>query len=274
MTRSAALALSGLAATVRLTRYGMANVVRSRWLLCYTLFFLLATDALLRFSGAQPGALLSLANIVLLVIPLIAMVFGTMYVYDAREFTELLLAQPIGRRRIFLGLYLGLMLPLVAGFVVGITVPVTMHGGWTAELRATIATMLAVGTALTAVFIAIALFIAVRIQDKVRGLGAAITVWLGAAVLYDGFVLLLATVFADYPIERALLGLMLANPVDLGRVVLLLQFDISALMGYTGAIFERFFGGSAGLAAATIALVLWAAVPTWLGMRAFQRKDF
>src|SRR5688572_23361800 len=152
MTRRTSRALSGVGATMRLARYGMANVIRSRWLLCYTLFFVLATDALLRFSGAQPGALLSLANIVLLVIPLIAMVFGTMYVYDAREFTELLLAQPIGRRRIFFGLYFGLVLPLIAGFVVGICVPVTIHAGWTSDLRSTIGTLLAIGTALTAVF--------------------------------------------------------------------------------------------------------------------------
>jgi Cu-processing system permease protein len=268
------IALANIGATLRLARYEMRNVVRSRWLIGYTLFFLIATDALLRFSGAQPGALLSLANVVLLVIPLVTMVFGTMYVYDAREFTELLLAQPIGRRRIFLGLYLGLLLPLVAGFVAGVCIPVTVHGAWTAELRGTVATLLATGAALTAVFTAVALWIAVGVQDKVRGLGAAITVWLGAAVLYDGIVLLLATIFADRPLEHALLGLMLANPIDLGRVVLLLRFDISALMGYTGAVFERFFSGATGLAVAAAALVLWAALPAMAGMRAFQRKDF
>jgi len=85
---------------------------------------------------------------------------------------------------------------------------------------------------------------------------------------------LLATLLADHPIERPLLALVLANPIDLARVALLLRFDIAALMGYTGAIFERFFGGSMGLAVATAALVLWAALPAWAGMRAFQRKDF
>ena len=265
---------AGIRATAKLVRYEMRNIVRSRWLLGYTLFFILATDALFRFSGAQPGALLGLANIILLVIPLIAMVFGTMYVYDAREFTELLLAQPIGRRRIFLGLYLGLVLPLAAGFALGLCIPVTIHGAWTGELRGTIGIMLGIGIVLTAVFTAIALYIAVRVQDKVRGLGVAITAWLGCGLLYDGLVLLLTTMFADYSLERPLLGLMFGNPIDLGRVLLLLRFDISALMGYTGAVFERFFGGATGLAVAIAALVLWATVPTLLGMRAFQRKDF
>ena len=272
--RPRAAGLAAVVATARLARYEMRNVVRSRWLIGYSLFFLVAADALLRFSGVQPGALLSLANIILLIIPLTTMVFGTMYVYDAREFTELLLAQPIGRRRIFLSLYLGLVLPLIVGFGVGVCIPVTIHGGWTPALRGTIGTMLLMGALLTTVFTAIALWIAVRFQDKVRGLGVAIAAWLGAAILYDGVVLLLATVLADHPIERPLLALILANPIDLARVALLLRFDIAALMGYTGAIFERFFGGSTGLAVATVALVLWAALPAWAGMRAFQRKDF
>lgn len=268
------ITLDAMGGTARLARYQVRNLIRSRWLIGYALFFLVVTDGLLRFAGAQPGALLSLANIVLLVIPLITMVFGTMYVYDAREFTELLLAQPIGRRRIFVSLYAGLVLPLIVGFVAPVGIAMGIHGAWTPELRGSIAALLAIGAALTAVFTAIALFVAVRIQDKVRGLGAAIAIWLGAAVLHDGLVLLLATTFADYPLERPLLALMFANPIDLGRVVLLLRFDISALMGYTGATFERFFGRPTGLAVAAIALVLWAAVPALAAMRAFQRKDF
>jgi Cu-processing system permease protein len=80
--------------------------------------------------------------------------------------------------------------------------------------------------------------------------------------------------FADYSIERPLIGLMILNPVDLGRIVLLLEFDAAALMGYTGAVFKQFFGTMAGVTIAIAALVLWVAIPTWFGLRVFQRKDF
>jgi Cu-processing system permease protein len=258
---------------VKVIGYQMRDVVRSRWLIAYALFFLLATDALLRFGGADAKALLSVSTVVLLVIPLVALVFGTMHVYNAREFTELLLAQPVGRRELFGGLYLGIAIPLSAAFALGVGIPVVVHGVG-GELGTSATTLVAIGVALSFVFTAAAFCLAVRVQDKSRGLGAAIALWLWLAVLYDGLVLLAVSLFADYPLERPLLGAMVANPVDLARVVLLLRFDVSALMGYTGAVFKTFFGGSGGLAVAVIALALWVTVPTWLGVRAFQRKDF
>ena len=107
-----------------------------------------------------------------------------------------------------------------------------------------------------------------------RGLGAAVGLWLALTLLYDGLVLLAAFALADYPLERPMLALMLANPVDLARVLLLLRLDVSAPMGYTGAVFERFFGSAGGAALAAGALALWVAVPAMLGARAFRRKDF
>jgi Cu-processing system permease protein len=56
--------------------------------------------------------------------------------------------------------------------------------------------------------------------------------------------------------------------------MLLLRFDISALMGYTGAVFQRFFGGTAGASLSAMMLGLWIAAPVALGLRAFRRKDF
>ena len=53
-----------------------------------------------------------------------------------------------------------------------------------------------------------------------------------------------------------------------------LEFDISALMGYTGAVFNRFFGSGLGIITAGATLAVWLAVPTWIGLRIFDRKDF
>src|SRR5688500_20221466 len=98
--------------TRKITRYELSDVLRSRWLLAYSAFFLVVTVVLLRFTGGDAKGLLGLMNIVLLVIPLVTIVFSTMYFYHAREFIELLLAQPVSRRQLFAGLYQGLAAPL------------------------------------------------------------------------------------------------------------------------------------------------------------------
>ena len=64
------------------------------------------------------------------------------------------------------------------------------------------------------------------------------------------------------------------NPIDLARVALLLQLDVSALMGYTGAVFQQWLGGGPGMLVAACALLLWIAAPLWFGLRAFRAKDF
>lgn len=260
--------------SMKIARYEIRDILRSRWLLGYTAFLILVTDALLRFGGAGERALLSLVNIVLFVVPLVTLVFSTVYLYNAREFIELMLAQPLKRKQLFAGIFFGLAAPLSIALVVGIIVPVAIHLGDNPVDRGTLAALLACSVLLTLVFAAIAFLIVAKCDDRMKGLGIAIALWLMFAVVYDGLVLLLISIFADYPLERPLLGLMAANPVDLARVVLLLRFDAAALLGYTGAVMKQFFGGLAGTFIAASVLALWAALPAVLGMRAFERKDF
>jgi Cu-processing system permease protein len=257
----------------KIARYGVRDLMRSRWLLGYSLFFAVATWALLRFSDNETKALLSLVNVVLFVVPLANLVFGAMYLYGAREFVELLLAQPIRRRELFCGLYLGLTVPVSLAASVGIGTPLVLQGVSPDTLR-TGALLALIAAVLSAVFTGIAAVIAYRIEDRVRGLATALGVWLTLAVVYDGIALLAAVQFADYPLERPMLALMLANPIDLARLVLLLHFDVAALLGYTGAVFERFLSGTAGLVVAGIALSTWVAAPALAGARLFRRKDF
>ena len=103
---------------------------------------------------------------------------------------------------------------------------------------------------------------------------AGLMVPMALVVLYDGFVLFAAYRWAAYPMEGPMLALMALNPVDLARILVLVALDASALMGYTGAVFQDFFGGSTGILVAVGSLMLWIATPALLAMRAFGRKDF
>lgn len=262
------------AVAVKVARFQARNIARSRWLAAYTTFFLLATEGLLRFSGDRASTVLSLTNIVLYVVPLATLIVGTVYLYNSREFVELLLAQPTNRRSLFVGLYGGLAVPLALSVAVGITVPFLFHGVPSAAEFALIGMLLTIAVTLTLSFAGIAMVVALRTDDRLRGLSAAIGVWLLGAIVYDGALLTLVASFGDYPIERPLLALTVLNPIDLARIAMLLQLDVSALMGYTGAVVQQFLGGAVGLISALSALTAWVVLPVLLGMRMFSRKDF
>ena len=73
--------------------------------------------------------------------------------------------------------------------------------------------------------------------------------------------------------EKFTLFLSSLNPIDLGRIFIMLKMDVSALMGYTGALYKDFFGSGTGILFTTGIMLLWAAVPLLLALRSFQRKD-
>jgi Cu-processing system permease protein len=258
----------------KVVRYELQDLRRSRWVFGYALLLLALTDSLLRFGGGGPRALLSLLNVVLVLVPLVSVVFGTMYLYGARDFIELLLAQPVRRSELCAGLYVGLALPLALAFLLGVGLPFVWGGQGDGSLARPLAMLLGTGVLLTLVFTAIAFLVSLLFDDRARGFGVALLLWLAATALYDAVLVFVATTWSDYPLEAPLLGLTLLNPVDLGRVLLLLQFDTAALLGYTGAVFERFFGSAVGVAVAATALLAWCALPLALAGRRFRRKDF
>lgn len=256
---------------MKITGYQIRDVLRSRGVLLYGAALLLLTHGLLIYSGDPVRALLSLTNVVLVLVPLVSITFGASYVYGTRPFTELLLSQPVARGTLYAALYGGLAIPLVGAFLLGIGAPFLFVPGtpWS-----TLLVLLAVGALLTTVFAALATWIAVGVEDRLRGVGLSLLLWLGFTVLYDAGVLLAVRSFSAYPLEGPVLTAMAFNPVDLARVVLLLEFDLSAMLGYTGALFEQVFGTALGLGLALGLLLLWTAAPAWMGGRAFRTKDF
>jgi len=73
--------------------------------------------------------------------------------------------------------------------------------------------------------------------------------------------------------EKPMIGISALNPIDLSRILILLQLDVSAMMGYTGAVFKDFFGTYIGIIFSLITLFLWIALPVWYATRKFNTKD-
>ncbi|HRA60696.1 MAG TPA: ABC transporter permease subunit, partial [Bacteroidia bacterium] len=123
------------------------------------------------------------------------------------------------------------------------------------------------------VFVAIAFLSSIVSRDKAKGIGVSILLWLYFALLFDGLVLFLLFQLSEYPIEKMMVGITASSPIDLARILILLHLDVSAMMGYTGAIFKDFFGTTSGLVVAFILLILWIAIPFLISLRIFKNKD-
>lgn len=259
---------------VKILKYETHNLIRSKWLIAMGVLLLVVTEVLFRFGGDPSKTVTSLMNVVLLIVPLLSLVLGTIYFYNSREFNELLLAQPMDRRSIYLGKLAGFTVALSLAFVLGIGVPFLIHSYQLTLYAGKIVTLMLVGIAYVVMFTAVAFFAATRYEDKIKGLGSVILLWFFLTVIYDGVLLLFIHALRDYPYEIPLMVLVLINPIDLGRILILLQLDISALMGYTGAVFRKLYGTDLGVAVSAAALLLYALVPVALGLRAFRRKDF
>jgi len=253
---------------MKLSKYVLYDILRSKVVLAYTLFLFVISISLFRMEENNGKAMLSLLNIILIVVPLISMVFSTIHYYNSYEFIELMLAQPMSRTRILLSEYSGVALSLISAFFIGVGVPVLIFSPDPIGLA-----MIFTGCALTLVFTSIAFWASVKARDKARGIGFALLLWFYFALIYDGLILLILFTFSDYPLEKLTLVLSALNPVDLGRIFIMLKMDVSALMGYTGALYQDFFGSFKGMLFTTIIMLLWAIIPLFGAIRTFNKKD-
>jgi Cu-processing system permease protein len=245
------------------------DLLRGKWVLIYTLALILLVEGLFRLGGDAGQVSVSMMNLVLIIVPLVSIIFGVMFFYNSRDFVVLLLSQPISRSQLYLGLYVGVSLPLSAVFLLGIGTPFFYHEGFVGLNWS----LLFSGVMLTWIFVSIAFLIAVINPQRVRGVGMAIVTWLFFSVIYDGIILFILFALQDYPLDALTITLSVLNPVDMGRILMLLQIDISALMGYTGALFSKFLGENMGVFITIGMLTTWCLVPVWLGHRAFSRRD-
>jgi Cu-processing system permease protein len=252
----------------KIVKYVLQDILRNKIVLAYTAFLLVVSISMFNLGGGGAKGILSLLNIMLIVVPLVSVVFSTIHFYNSYEFIELLVAQPVPRSRIFLSQYIGLAGALTVALLIGVGIPTLLFDGSILGF-----TMLAVGIGLTLIFTSLALLASVLARDKAKGIGFALLLWFYFSLIYDGLVLLLMFSFADYPLEKFMWLFTALNPVDLARITILLQMDVAALMGFTGATYKAFFGSSMGVVFSVFVMLVWMIVPLWLGLRVFKRKD-
>jgi Cu-processing system permease protein len=252
----------------RITKFVFLDILKNRIVIFYTMLLAILSWSAFSLEDNTAKGLLTLLNVILLTVPLVAVIFSTIYIYNSNEFIELLVSQPVKRSEIWRSLFRGLGFSLVLSFLAGAGIPIFIYSPDKVGLM-----MLVVGVIVTLVFVALAFLSSILSRDKAKGIGIAIILWLFFALLFDGIVLFLMFQFSDYPIEKAMVVISAFNPIDLARILILLHLDVSAMMGYTGAIFRDFFGSGLGMCIAAAVLILWIIVPFFGSMRRFTRKD-
>jgi Cu-processing system permease protein len=253
----------------KIFKYVVFDLIRSKLIISYTILLLAISLGIIYTGKDVSKAVISLLNIVILIVPLISIIFGTIHFYNSREFMEMMLTLPVKRSSIFWAEYLGLSSALSLGFITGTGIPLLVYGASPASLY-----LLAAGVMLSLIFTALSFLSSVLNKDKARGIGASLIAWFYLAVIFDALVLVIYFMFSSYPLEKATIILSALNPVDLARIMILLKLDISALMGYTGATLQSFFGSGFGTLFSAGFLFLWAVVPAFLALRIFNRINF
>jgi Cu-processing system permease protein len=259
---------------VKILKYSLYDLSRSRWTYGYFLFYFIITFGLLYFSNDLSKAIISLMNIILVLNPLIATLFGALYYYNSREFVELLLALPMKRSSIFLGKYLGLSLSLSLSYLLGTGIPFIIYGIQATGQAGNFLLLMITGQMLTFIFTGISFLTTLRFENTIKGFGVSIFIWLFLAIIYDGLFLLFLLLFEQYPLDKFALIMTLFNPIDLSRVLIMLKLDISALMGYTGAVFNKFLGTGTGMVVTLSFLFVWIIIPLLVFLKLVRKKDF
>ena len=252
----------------RIIKIILIDILKSKIVLAYTFILAILSWSSFALEDNSAKGILTILNVILFTVPLVSILFATIYLYNSSEFIELLLSQPIKRRKIWISLFLGLSISMILAFFVGAGIPLLINSPDSIGII-----MLINGCLITVIFTALAFLSSILTRDKAKGIGIAIMTWLFFALLFDGLVLFLLFQFQDYPIENAMVGITAFSPIDLARIQILLHLDVSAMMGYTGAIFKDFFGTSTGLIVSFLLLSLWAIIPFFISLRKFNNKD-
>ncbi len=244
------------------------DILKNKIVVLYTLILFLVSWSVLGLEENVNKAILSLLNVVILLVPLVSVIFSTIYVYNSSQFIELLLSQPVARGKIWLGIFVGISMAMILAFLFGCALPILLYADIVTGFSLIIS-----GSFLSVIFVAFAMLSSILSKDRAKGIGISIFIWIFFSLVYDGILLMLMFQLADYPIEGAMAGLTAVNPIDLSRIFVLLQLDVASMLGVTGAIFQKVFGTGGGVGISLLILCIWVVFPFLYSLIKFNKKD-
>jgi Cu-processing system permease protein len=257
---------------------------RNRWVVSFSALFAGLTLAIAYFGMVTSGYIgfqdftrtaASLVNVGAFLVPLFALVLGVFSFITHPEYLELLVTQPVSRTRILLGRYMGLSLAVLGAAALGFGLPGVLIA-LTAGTEGAVRYLAVIGylSLVALAFTGIALLVTLVSRRRQIALGIALGIWIFFELVY-GLLMLASTLYLPARVlEKALLVGLLGNPVDLARVLSLLQVGGPYLFGPAGATLVKLSGSVTVATAVGLAgLILWVVIPLFVAVRLFRRLD-
>ncbi|GIK18478.1 MAG: ABC transporter permease [Leptolyngbya sp. PLA2] len=272
--------LGGLAA---FARREFRDAIASRWFLLYTVAFtvLAVGVSFLSLSGVGSHGFAGfgrtaagLLNLIMLVVPLMALTAGAGAIAGERERGTLiyLLAQPVSRTQVILGKYAGLAAALVCSLCIGFGVSAAVLAWRAGGVGIAAYALLVAFTALLALaMLSVGVLISVVSRRSAVATGIALFVWL-ALVFVSDLGLMASSILFRLRVQE-IFGLAILNPMQSFKMAVIVNMNASLdVLGPVGA-YASFTLGRAlpWVLAATVAA--WAAVPLALATLLFARRN-
>jgi Cu-processing system permease protein len=271
-------------AVATIARQELVINIRNRWTTIFALVFgglaltisyfgMLTAGAIGFQSFARTSA--SLLNLVLYIIPLVALTMGALSFTSEKSLGEMLFAQPVTRTEILVGklagLFASMLIATLAGFGLAGAI-IAVKAGTSGALRYQAFVVLSLALAL--VFLTLSAFVASVCQRKTKAFGVALFLWFFFALFYDLIVIGVTFLLKERTANAFIFSSLLGNPVDLARVACLMILDGKEVFGAAGAALVKFTGGEGASFALLIGgLIVWMIVPFLLARRALKRQD-
>ena len=147
----------------RIIKIILSDIIRNKIVLAYTLILSILSWSSFALEDNSSKGLLTILNVILFTVPLVSILFATIYLYNSAEFIELLLSQPIKRRKIWLSLFFGLSTAMVLAFFIGAGIPLLVNSPDSIGFM-----MLLNGCLISIIFVALAFLSSILTRDKAK----------------------------------------------------------------------------------------------------------
>jgi Cu-processing system permease protein len=257
---------------------------RNKWILAISILFGVLTLTV-AYSGMvtagyvgfqdfrRTGA--SIVNLVLYLVPIIALMMGVYSFTSSRGYLDLMVAQPVARWKIIIGKFSGSLASLILATSAGFSMAgiiISFQAGSAGSWRFLLVVMLSI--LLGAVFLSLAYLLVLMLKRRNSAIGLSLVVWFLFVIFYD-LMMLASTVYLSHGTLKAslLLGLIF-NPVDLIRVTSLIIVGSESMFGAAGVIAVKTFGSMGALVTLSFAvIIIWLIAPLALSLRIFKRQE-